>query len=537
MTVKNPTTSSPTETSSSLKSTAAKKSPTARKRRRRRTRRSNASPLLKIFLNELADILHAEKQLVKALPALARGANDEQLKQALTDHVSVTREHVERDQRIFRLLRKTATTRPCVGMRGIIGEAKKVLHEESSPGKDALIAAAAQKAEHYEIATYGTLLAWAKRLGSEEIVPLLEKTLRDEESADVLLTRISEGRLNPEAVDKDTDQSQKSKRTDMPNYNQSGWEQDRGNRRSGTDRGGQYDNREQSSQNSSDTGSGNGRRRYSSGDDEDMDQSGYGRRQRESSSGNPYSERDQTSDRSSFRTEYDDSRRSYPRLGRSNQESGWSQDDDETYQSGGGSYSGEGRRRSGSGSSGGSYSSQERDDQGRYEGSQRRSYSQDEGYRDSSSRSQYGQGSYSERSQGGSRSSSDRTYAPQWSNDDNQRDSSRSGGNRSSRQGEGQRRYQENQGYGDSGRERSSRSSDTDSDRSTSGRRSGVTTAGGGSYQREDRESNQRSRSGSGSGSGAGSQSSSRRSRSGSSNDEDDDRRSSRRSEMSSHFE
>lgn len=152
--------------------------------------------LNEMFVQELRDIYDGEQQIVKALPKIASKAADEKLRQALEQHLEETREQVERLKQIFQHLGETATRKPCKGIQGVLAEGEQVLEELSEGSvRDAAIIAGAQKVEHYEIATYGTLIAWAKELGHDDAVDLLEETIDEEGDADQTLTDIAEGGL------------------------------------------------------------------------------------------------------------------------------------------------------------------------------------------------------------------------------------------------------------------------------------------------------------------------------------------------------
>ncbi len=145
------------------------------------------------FLDELRDVLSAEKQLVKALPKMAKGATSDQLREALQAHLEETKSHVERLEATFESLGHKPRAKKCEAMAGLLEEGSSLLEEDAeSEVLDALIIAAAQKVEHYEIATYGTLCTWAKVLGYKEALKLLKQNMADEESADQKLTMLSE---------------------------------------------------------------------------------------------------------------------------------------------------------------------------------------------------------------------------------------------------------------------------------------------------------------------------------------------------------
>ena len=154
------------------------------------------------FVDELRDVLHAEKQLLKALPRMAKSAENEQLSEAFDEHHQQTEEQVARLERIFEMLDKKPRTKRCLGMEGIIEEGKELMNEEAEPpAMDAVLIGAAQKVEHYEIASYGTLCAWAEQLGLDrKILGLLQQTLNEEKETDEKLTQLAEQIANPEAV-------------------------------------------------------------------------------------------------------------------------------------------------------------------------------------------------------------------------------------------------------------------------------------------------------------------------------------------------
>jgi ferritin-like metal-binding protein YciE len=152
------------------------------------------------FHDELRDVLSAEQQLVKAMPKMAKKATSSRLQQALKDHLSETEKHVERVEMAFEETGKTARAKKCEAMAGIIEECESVLSESAAEDvMDAMIIAAAQKAEHYEIATYGTLCTWAELLGYETAKTELGKNLDEEEAADKKLTLLSK-KINKAAL-------------------------------------------------------------------------------------------------------------------------------------------------------------------------------------------------------------------------------------------------------------------------------------------------------------------------------------------------
>ena len=156
--------------------------------------------LHKLLVDELRDVYHAERQLVKALPKLAKAASSPDLRAALESHLAETEEQVSRVEQAFELLDETPRTKTCEGMLGIVEEGTEMLKEqEKGAALDAGIIAAAQKSEHYEIATYGTLMAWAKALGHQNVADLLSTSLEEEKAADEKLSELAEAGLNEAA--------------------------------------------------------------------------------------------------------------------------------------------------------------------------------------------------------------------------------------------------------------------------------------------------------------------------------------------------
>jgi ferritin-like metal-binding protein YciE len=152
-----------------------------------------------LFLDELKDLYSAEKQITKALPKLVKAASTEELSAAFDSHLQETKGHVERLEEIFQKLGKRGAGKTCEGMKGVLEEGSEVVQEiEKGPIRDAGLIAAAQRVEHYEIAGYGSVRAFAQLLGKTDIVDLLEQTLHEEKAADEKLTKISES-VNQEA--------------------------------------------------------------------------------------------------------------------------------------------------------------------------------------------------------------------------------------------------------------------------------------------------------------------------------------------------
>jgi ferritin-like metal-binding protein YciE len=154
-----------------------------------------------LFVATLKDIYYAEKQILKALPTMVKKANGAELKDALETHRQETEGQVERLDQVFKLLEVPARGKKCEAIEGIIAEAKEHMDEiEDEEVLDAGMVSSAQAVEHYEICRYGTLIEWAKELGHNDAVKLLEQTLDEEKNADKLLTSIAKSSSNRKAV-------------------------------------------------------------------------------------------------------------------------------------------------------------------------------------------------------------------------------------------------------------------------------------------------------------------------------------------------
>jgi ferritin-like metal-binding protein YciE len=163
----------------------------------------NMQSMDELFHALLQDVYFAEKQLLKALPKLAKKSTNEKLREAFTTHLEETEGHVDRLERVFEAIGKKPRGKTCDAILGIIAEGQEVIDEvDDGAVRDAGILAAAQAAEHYEIARYGTLRAWAELLGQDEAVELLGETLAEEKHADELLTSIADGGVNESASER-----------------------------------------------------------------------------------------------------------------------------------------------------------------------------------------------------------------------------------------------------------------------------------------------------------------------------------------------
>ncbi len=146
---------------------------------------------------QLKDLYDAEKQLTKALPKMAKAAKDPELKTAFTDHLDQTKGQVSRIEHVFELLGKKAKSKLCAAMKGLVEEGKESIEEDASDEmRDCMLIASAQRAEHYEIAAYGTVRTIAETLGNQEVADLLQQTLEEEVQTDAKLSEISRRILN-----------------------------------------------------------------------------------------------------------------------------------------------------------------------------------------------------------------------------------------------------------------------------------------------------------------------------------------------------
>ena len=169
------------------------------------------------FLDELRDAYDAEKQLTKALPKMAKAASSPELRTAFEEHLEETRGHVERVERVFESLDERVRGKHCEGIAGIIEEGKSIMEEDFDEATmDAALIAAGQRAEHYEMAAYGTLVAWAQGMGHDEAAGLLQEILDEEKAADKKLTELAEGGINQEACEGASGQEESEKEEKKP---------------------------------------------------------------------------------------------------------------------------------------------------------------------------------------------------------------------------------------------------------------------------------------------------------------------------------
>jgi ferritin-like metal-binding protein YciE len=159
--------------------------------------------LEEVLIDHLRDLYDAEKNLVRALPKMAKAADSEELADAIRSHLEETKHHVERLEQVFELLGQKARAKSCKAIRGLIEEGGEAASDEGALS-DLAIIAAAQKVEHYEISAYGTAKAWAEKLGQDEAVNLLDQTLQEEKAADSKLTEVSASVLESSTAEVET---------------------------------------------------------------------------------------------------------------------------------------------------------------------------------------------------------------------------------------------------------------------------------------------------------------------------------------------
>jgi ferritin-like metal-binding protein YciE len=154
-----------------------------------------------LFLATLKDVYYAEKQILRALPKMAKAAESDELRQAFEKHRAETETQVERLEEVFEAIGKKAQGKTCEAIQGIIDEGKEIMEDfADSEALDAGLVAAAQAVEHYEISRYGTLRSWAQELGMKDAAKLLEQTLQEEKKTDEALSKLAEARVNQKAA-------------------------------------------------------------------------------------------------------------------------------------------------------------------------------------------------------------------------------------------------------------------------------------------------------------------------------------------------
>jgi ferritin-like metal-binding protein YciE len=159
-----------------------------------------AKSLRELFVEELRDMYDGEKQLTRALRKMAKEAGTDELREAFTSHLQETENQVTRLEQVFQSLGETTRGKKCEGIQGIVEEGKKAMEELGGPVLDAALIGGAQKVEHYEIASYGTLAYFAELLGEDKAKDLLGETLEEEKAADEKLTQIAKSKVNRQAL-------------------------------------------------------------------------------------------------------------------------------------------------------------------------------------------------------------------------------------------------------------------------------------------------------------------------------------------------
>ena len=161
------------------------------------------SKLREFFIDQLKDIYWAEQKLVKTLPKLSEASHSPELRQAFDSHLTETKNHVSRIEQAFQLLKQKAEAKECPALKGIAEEGEEIIDEteENTSQRDVGLIFAGQKAEHYEIATYGALIQLAKDMGESEVANLLQQTLKEEKAADQKLTQLAESGINKSAAE------------------------------------------------------------------------------------------------------------------------------------------------------------------------------------------------------------------------------------------------------------------------------------------------------------------------------------------------
>ena len=154
-----------------------------------------------LLVEELQDIYDAEHQIIEALPKMKRAAHSDKLKQSFQEHLDVTRQQVSRLEQVFELMEQKPKRKACKAMKGLIKEGEDMIEEEADRDvKDAGLIASAQRVEHYEIAAYGTAMAYAKQIGLDQAIKLMSQTLEEEKATDEKLTQLAESTINVKAA-------------------------------------------------------------------------------------------------------------------------------------------------------------------------------------------------------------------------------------------------------------------------------------------------------------------------------------------------
>jgi ferritin-like metal-binding protein YciE len=172
----------------------------AKKTTGKKSSRNGEESFTKLFEDGLKDIYWVEKALVKAIPKMLKKAESEELISALEEHLSVTEAQVSKVEQVFEIIGKKPQAKPCVAMQGILEEGEETMEEFEGTVRDAGIICSAQKVEHYEIASYGSLKAFAEIMGMEDVAQIFEEILEEEKEADMKLSEVAESSINMEAL-------------------------------------------------------------------------------------------------------------------------------------------------------------------------------------------------------------------------------------------------------------------------------------------------------------------------------------------------
>lgn len=187
------------------------------KKQNGKAEKANGSMLEDFFVDSLKDIYWAEKALTKALPKMSKSATSTELKKTFNEHLEVTKKQITRLEDVFKQLGKKAQAKKCDAMKGLVEESENIISEtkDDTSTRDAALIIAAQKVEHYEIASYGGLVQLAKTMNKTGIAKILETTLNEEKTADELLTKIAEKSINVEAASEESEPPSTLKETLM----------------------------------------------------------------------------------------------------------------------------------------------------------------------------------------------------------------------------------------------------------------------------------------------------------------------------------
>lgn len=188
------------------------KAPAKRTTKKKVVEEDDTTTLREFLVDSIKDIYWAEKHLLKALPKMAKASTTEELKDAFNEHLEATRGHVERIEQVFELLEEKPQAKKCDAMEGLTKEAESIISETTANTltRDAALIIAAQKVEHYEIATYGGLVHLSRTLGEDEVADILATTLEEEKQTDETLSQLADEQINAEALQDSSDEDEES---------------------------------------------------------------------------------------------------------------------------------------------------------------------------------------------------------------------------------------------------------------------------------------------------------------------------------------